>query len=1018
MLKGFWKLENWNYIDSWDYFSRSLFLLDRLSESKTLIVVNSSKEIKSYKKVLLVFWIEINEISWKSSLANYIYSESWIYICQKELFEARTNVYEFKRDDVINIKKDGAFELDELVKRLVDFGYNYSEYPLEGEYNKKWDILTIRPEGVNIHYKISFWDDIVDYIQIYDNDDKLIKDTNFVWIWKIEPIALINWPINLDLAEMLTQNETAIIFDSLDFWDNKKRIEHDQIISFDIFKNFDSNYRQSSLNIDKVDVNNLDEFKDCLLNREKPVTVITDKEKLIVDFLDMNVIKNVRYINANSKDLTSFSRGIDKNEIYVCDDIINKVFVKKRLKKSVTKHMDLLLQIKKWDNVVHVDHGIWRFNWIVKKTLAWITKEYLEVLYLGEDKLFIPISEASRLVKYVWQEDPKLTSLKWQAWQRSLKKAEAEAEEMAEELLEIYAEREALQGHSFEMKPEEMKSFERSFPYEYTKDQKKVISEILLDMHDSKPMDRLLSWDVWFWKTEIAFNAIYNAFINWKQSAMISPLVVLAYEHYEKAVERFSEFWMSVDVLTRLEKPAKVKATLERLKKWDLDLVIWTHKLLSNSVDFKDLWLLVLDEEHKFWVKDKEKLKQYKNKIDVLSMSATPIPRSMNMALSWIRDISTLTTPPFWRKNTKTYITKFMDSVVHEACQREFDRQGQVFFIHNRVENIDHFAKYLTDMFPDKRVVVTHGQLSWDKLEDRILAFKRKEYDILVSTTVVENGVDFTNANTIIINEAYRFGLSQIHQLRWRVWRKDRQGYCYLTYSRDNISEDWVKRLKTLAEHSYLWAWFEIAMKDLEIRWGWDILWIKQSGQSRTIWVSTFLRMLEDKVNELRSNWIHKEEKEVINITTTIELNIPAYVPDDYFSSDLDKMNFYREVQSLTTLEELDIFVKDLELSGQEFDSQTKLFFNTLRLRIKAFYEKITCIKRVWEYYNVDFAEANADSVRWFLDLDKDSKFLVVSLQKVRTKVKDYESDEDFLNYVLSMFGLQKKKSKKIKLKK
>lgn len=1013
MIKGFWKsLENWNYIDSWNVFSRSLFLFDILKENKKLVfVVDSKKELDSYSKVFTSFWLKITEVNNKSALTESIYSKSGLFIVVKEIFELNLNIYEFSRDELLNVNINEELDLEDFIKKLNDFWYTYSSYVEEGQYNKSWDLLTIKPIWANHIYKISLWWDVVEQIEDYNSTWGKIFELDNLKIWKVEDLILIPWKINTELKELLFSEWNTIVLSNLDLWDNRSEFEDSEVISFDLFNK--PGYNQDNLWIDSLHIPNLEELKDLLENKSFKPHIFTSHEKAVSDFIDLNNITSVILNSWKYKWLKSF---IKEKDLYICDDIISKIFIKKRVKKSVSRHMDLLLQIRQWDQVVHIDHWIWIFNWIVKKQLWKVIKDYLELEYLWDDKLFVPVSEAWRIVKYVWQENPKLTSLKWTSWQKSVKKAEKEVEYMAEELLTIYAKRELQKGYSFDIKETKIKEFQKSFGYEYTDDQKKSISEILLDMHDIKPMDRLLSWDVWFWKTEVAFNAIYNSFLNWKQSVMISPLVVLAYEHYEKAFKRFSAFWMSVDILTRLSTPKQTKATMERLKQWKLDLVIGTHKLLSDKIDIKNLWLLVLDEEHKFWVKDKEKLKIHKEKVDVLSMSATPIPRSMNMALSWIKDISTLQTAPMWRKDIKTFITKFADSIIIEACEREFERWWQVFFIHNRVDNIDAYAKHLSTLLPDKNIVVVHGQLPWDQLEDRIMAFKNKEYDILVSTTVVENGVDFTNANTIIINDAYKFWLSQIHQLRWRVWRKDRQWYCYLTYSRDKIPEDWIKRLKTLAEHSYLWAWFEIASKDLEIRGWWDILWVKQSWQTFEIWVSTYLRMLEDKIEELKEkSW---EEKITLNINTTIELNIPVYVSSEYFMSELDKMNFYREAQSITNSEELDNLKKSFKDFNLHLDDNTKLFFDMLALKIEAFYKKIIWIKRIWEYYHIDFESPDADVLRSFLDMDKQTKFLVVSLSKIRAKVKNFKSDEDFLSYLLDIFWIKTKSSKKIKLKK
>ena len=559
-------------------------------------------------------------------------------------------------------------------------------------------------------------------------------------------------------------------------------------------------------------------------------------------------------------------------------------------------------------------------------------------------------------------------------------------------------------------------------------------------MESENPMDRLLSGDVGLWKTEIAFNAIYKAMLNGKQAALISPLVVLAYEHFDKAQERFQDFPFNIAVITRFEKESKIKEVLKKLESGKIDCIIWTHRLLSPDIKFKDLWLLVVYEEHKFWVADKEKIKNFKGNIDILSMSATPIPRSLNLALNGIKSISMLTTPPVGRQSIHTIVSNFSDKIIQDAGNKEFERWGQLFFIHNRVETISHFQAYLEKIFPNKKIIVTHWQLPGDTLEKRIIDFKRKQYDILLSTTVIENWIDFSNVNTIIINEAGNFWISQIHQLRWRVWRGDRQWYCYLLFKKDKIKQDAAKRLKTIVDYSHLWAGFELAIKDLEIRWGWDILGIIQSGQSVEIGVNLFLQMLESKIEELKntspahsslSPSIRGTKGEPYKINTKIDLNISIFIDNNFFSSELDKINFYREIESLNTIEDLESIISDFKesaltqtLSQGEKEKDrlprwTNNFFDLLRLKILANKHNISYIKRAWLNYQIDFSDAwdkGLENLKQFLDHDKEVKFRVISLTRIRSETKKFANDESFIQYLLQLFSW-KTRNRKIKLK-
>ena len=569
--------------------------------------------------------------------------------------------------------------------------------------------------------------------------------------------------------------------------------------------------------------------------------------------------------------------------------------------------------------------------------------------------------------------------------------------------------------------------FRASFTYTYTTDQEQVISEILWDMEKENPMDRLLVWDVGFGKTEVAFNAIYRAFINKKQSVFIAPLVVLAYEHYEKAVERFKPFWMKVAVITRMESVKKVDEVLRKLNSGEIDLVVWTHRLLSDKINYKNLWLLVVDEEHKFWVKDKEKIKKLKSTIDILSMSATPIPRSLNMALSQIKQMSIIKTPPQGRQDINTIISKFSERVILDWCGAEFERWWQVYFVHNRVATLVHFEKVLSWLFPDKKIITTHGQLPGNTLEKRILDFKHKKYDILLTTTVIENGIDFPNVNTIFINDAPIFGISQIHQLRWRVWRSDKLWHCYLLYKKESLWEETAKRLKTIVNYSYLWAGFELAMKDLETRWWWDLLWSKQSGQWSEIWVTLYLKMIEEKINELKMLSSHsvspkgREVAQKFKINTKIDLQTNIWIPDNYFNSDLDKINFYREIESVNNMDDLNELIKDFKIENNLdiFPEEMQNFFNLLKVKLYSGKYYIEHIKKVWINYQIDFSSHLAspkgrgiEQLRKFLDLDKQVKFSVITPQRLRAKTKEFKSTENFLEYLLSIFegSINKKK--------
>ena len=1050
--------KNNNYTNSWNIFSKLLILNSIIKkENCIIIVVESEKKLDLYLKISNFLGIQIYNLNNFSNLINLIYNNTWIYITTKELFNLKIdNFNNIEHRDIFKIEKNQLISPQEITKKLNDFGYKFWEYEYKWTFKITWDILSFYDYAWNI-VKISFWWDNIDNIIIdkkvtsYEKDSDLkykinpwsnsVLDINKYYFWRNNWLDFndLKNTFNNELIDKVNIKNNLLIIDSLDFYSSYDELTT-WIKSYIIFNSLTNDKNYINLGINDLYIEKIDDLKNILEEKNIKKYIFTKSKATIKNFLELNNLFDVIIYETKLTNLKSFKA---EKFLIICDDNISRIFIKRRIKRNLSKDLDLMMQIKTWDYIVHIDHGIWIFNEIITKDLSWIKKEYITLEYKNNDKLFVPITEVSRVSKYVWVENPKLTWLSTKEWEKKLQKAWEDVEIIAKDLLEIYAKRKLQKWFKFISFPDEETIFFNSFEYEYTSDQYNIIKDIYKDMETEAPMDRLVCWDVWFWKTEIAFASIYKAFINKKQSVLISPLVVLAYEHFEKAKERFSIFPITIEVLTRFEKAGAIKNTLEKLKTWKIDLIIWTHRLLSEDIIFKDLWLLIIDEEHKFWVKDKEKINKLRLKndsevtplgIDILTMSATPIPRSLNMALNWIKSISMLTTPPVWRQAINTIVSSFNEKIIFEAWKKEFERKWQLFFIHNRVETIEVMKNNLLNIFPWKKIIVTHGQLPWDTLEKRIIEFKRKQYDILLSTTVIENWIDFSNVNTIFINDAQNFWISQIHQLRWRVWRSDKKWYCYLLFKKDKIKEDAAKRLKTIVDYSHLWAWFELAIKDLEIRWWWDILWIKQSGQSQEIWVNLFLEMLENKIEELKNNlpWSWFENKSIINKTNwiinqntksklikcTIDLNIWAYIDDIFFSSELDKINFYREIESLHNIDDLENIISDFKKINENTPQNTINFFNLLKLKIKASKYKIISIKKVWINYQIDFDKnIELEELKSFLKLDKEIKFNVVNINRLRSSNKNFENEKKFIQYLLQLFE-NKIFNKKIKLKK
>ncbi len=1005
--------KNQVYTQAGNTFLKLVLLMPILKEEACfLVIVENDKNISSYLKIAENLGVKLDTMDNISDIINLIYNGKWNYIVSKDIFNLDLwDKKQFEYKNVFKIKKWDSIKISDFTKKLNELWYLFSEHQNPNTFFVSWDTFNFTTSSW-VLLKISFWWDEIDSIFL----DKEIIDEYTFWA----NLSLNNLEYTSDIKEtflsLYKEKEIFTVLDSIDYYSSFDYIFED-LKSYIVFASLWNNSQNKDLWFTDLVLHNVDEFRNLLQDKSKTKFVITKNKKTINNFLNLNNLDEVIVVETTLNNIKSI-----KNDSFVIvwDDNISRIFIKKRIKRTLSENMDLLMQIKPGDYIVHIDHWVWVFREIVEKELGWIKKEYITLEYKNSDKLFVPITEVNRVSKYVWVENPKLTALSTKEWEKKLKKVSEDVEQIASELLEIYAKRKLQIWHSFKSDKHAEAKFFNSFEYEYTPDQYNVINEIFSDMESENPMDRLLSWDVWFGKTEVAFASIFKAIINHKQAALISPLVVLAYEHFEKAKERFADFPFNIEVITRFEKASVIKTTLEKLKQWKIDLIIWTHRLLSEDVQFKDLWLLVIDEEHKFWVKDKEKIKSFKWNIDILSMSATPIPRSLNMALNGIKQVSMLTTPPVWKQSIQTIVSSFDDDLIFESCKREFDRWWQVFFIHNRVETISWVQAYLEKLLPGKTVVVAHGQLPWDTLEKRIIEFKRKQFDILLATTVVENGIDFSNVNTIFINEANNFWISQIHQLRWRVGRWMHKWYCYLLFKKDTIKEDAAKRLKTIVDYSHLWAWFELAVKDLEIRWWWDILGIRQSWSSVEIWVSLFLEMLEDKIEEIKINRqiINEDEVSLKRIDTIIDLNVEAYISDDYFSSELDKINFYREIESIRDIEDLDNLINDFKEINWVFEKSTKNLFDIIRLKIQSNKYKIKSIKKLWINYQIDFDEnLNLDELKKFLLLDSKLNFAYVTPSRIRSPLKNFENEQSLLEYLLFIFE-NKQEKKRIVIKK
>ena len=560
-------------------------------------------------------------------------------------------------------------------------------------------------------------------------------------------------------------------------------------------------------------------------------------------------------------------------------------------------HLSSFQDLGVGDYVVHNDHGIGQYLGLVTLDVDGRSNDYLHLVYKGNDKLYVPVDRFSAVGKYMGADEraPALDRLGGTTWERVKARVKASIREMAEELLKLYAQRQVRSGHTFGGRDNYFREFEAAFAFEETPDQATAIEDVLTDMASEKPMDRLVCGDVGYGKTEVALRAVFRAVMDGKQAAVLVPTTVLAEQHYQTFAQRFSNYPLVVEALSRFKKPAEQKDILQKLAAGRLDVIVGTHRLLQKDVRFKDLGLLVIDEEHRFGVAAKEKLKKLKTEVDVLSMSATPIPRTMHMSLSGIRDLSVIESPPQDRRSIKTYLLKYDEGTIAEAIARELDRGGQVFFVHNRVRDIELAAARLRRLMPLVRFGVAHGQQKERDLEKVMLQFMHREIDVLVTTTIIESGLDFPSANTIIVNNADRFGLAQIYQLRGRVGRSTAQAYAYLLVaSAENLTRDARKRLRALLDFSELGAGYKIALHDLQIRGAGNLLGAAQSGQIAAVGYEMYVDLMDRTIKEL------KGEEVLEDIEPEMVLGVPAFIPADYVPDTEERLVHYRDLSGVS----------------------------------------------------------------------------------------------------------------------
>lgn len=701
----------------------------------------------------------------------------------------------------------------------------------------------------------------------------------------------------------------------------------------------------------------------------------------------------------------------------------SELFKQKSKKKTRTQKVTNAERIKSYseikpgDNVVHIHHGIGKYIGIETLLVNGIHKDYLHIRYRGEDKLYVPVDQIDLIQKYVasGEKDPKLHKLGGTDWKKTKSKVSAAVQDIADELIKLYAKREAEVGYAFEPDGEMQQTFEAAFPYEETEDQLRTIQEVKRDMEKPRPMDRLVCGDVGYGKTEVAIRAAFKAVMEGKQVAFLCPTTILAQQHYETMLERFQDFPIEVGMLSRFRTKKQQAETITGLKKGLVDIVVGTHRILSKDVEYQDLGLLVVDEEQRFGVKHKEKIKQLKTNVDVLTLTATPIPRTLHMSMIGVRDLSVIETPPKNRFPVQTYVMEYNGALVRESIERELARGGQAFFLYNRVEDITRKVDEIQMLVPTARVGYAHGQMSETELESVIISFLEGEYDVLVTTTIIETGIDIPNVNTLIIHDADKMGLSQLYQLRGRVGRSNRVAYAYLMYQRDKVLTDVAeKRLQAVKEFTELGSGFKIAMRDLSIRGAGNLLGSQQHGFIDSVGFDLYTQMLEEAIQEKQTG---NKKEEVIDIE--IVLGTEAYISDEYIADGYQKIQMYKRVKAMETEEEYMDIVEELQDRFGDMPLETEILLRIARMKVWGKAAGVESIKEANKVTSIRISEAGTQSIDGALLLEETMKFgravgfnvdkgsLVVTIDERKIgKVKPF----DVLEEIMSLLPKSKKK--------
>ena len=961
-------------------------------------------------------------------------------------------------NSIINIKKNQDISKEELLKKLSSIGYEIDTIVNKtGELASRGYIIDVFPINSDNAIRIEFWGDTVDSIREFNVDTQMsIKELKEISInpysefinekdidiennqkylsYAVEKVSsvseyldnpiiiykdynqLTNSYLNLrkEITEYDNEKKSELKTDYMnDFYDLEQNKDNIYLLTIDnILKKIKINkqYNFSSNLLDKFNsnFNYLNEYLEkCLYNNKKVIIALSDTQKIknIQKFITIpSILTNIDNIYDDKINIINYEIDegfeIDKY-VVLCENELYKSRSKDINYKSKFKYGTKITDINNLnigDYVVHMNHGIGMYTGLKTLNKNGNMKDYLEVVYKDNDKLYIPVEKIDLISKYSSNEGfvPKINKLGSSDWEKTKIRIRNKVKDIAEDLLKIQAQRKMQKGFAFKRDEKDEREFDLEFKYEPTVDQFIAIDKIKSSMEKDSPMDMLLCGDVGYGKTEVAFRAMFKAVNSGKQVAYLCPTTILSSQQYKSSIERFSNFGITIAILNRFTTAKEFKEIKEKLQKGKIDIIIGTHRLLNKTIKFKDLGLLIIDEEQRFGVTHKERIKEYKATIDVLTLSATPIPRTLQMSLVGIRELALIETPPVDRYPVQTYVIEESTQIIREAIYKEMSRRGQVFILFNRVENIEDKKLEIQKIVPEAKIRVAHGRMNKEEIEDTMISFVNNEFDVLLCTTIIETGIDIPNVNTLIIYDADRFGLSQLYQIRGRVGRSNKIAYAYLMYQKNKqLNENAVKRLNAIKEFTKLGSGFQIAMRDLSIRGAGDILGQEQSGFIDSVGYELYIKILNEEVNKLQGIKLKEEIKEDEKNLIDVE----DHIKDEYTSDESLKIWLHKKISGIDSYDKLNEVRKEIEDRFGKIDETLEIYMNTKLFENRARNISLTNINQTNLYVEINLNK------EFLSKINVDELFMNISL--ITTNFK-FELKGDMLHIKLFFHSLDK----------